>query len=36
MQIDLIVIRTGKPKELSEFYEQIGMKLEKLFLKFIH
>ena len=28
MQINLIVIRTDKPKELSEFYEQIGMKFE--------
>ena len=25
IQINLIVIRTDKPKELSEFYEQIGM-----------
>ena len=28
MNINLIVIRTNKPKELSEFYEQIGMKFE--------
>jgi len=28
MEINLIVIRTDKPKELSEFYEQIGMKFE--------
>ncbi len=28
MRINLIVIRTNKPKELSEFYEQIGMKFE--------
>lgn len=28
MVINLIVIRTDKPKELSEFYEQIGMKFE--------
>ncbi|MEZ4878526.1 MAG: VOC family protein [Flavobacterium sp.] len=28
MQINLIVIRTDKPKELSEFYEQLGMKFE--------
>ena len=28
MQINLIVIRTKIPKELSEFYEQIGMKFE--------
>ena len=28
MQINLIVIRTDKPKELSNFYEQIGMKFE--------
>lgn len=26
MEISLIVIRTDKPKELSLFYEQIGMK----------
>ncbi len=28
MQINLIVIRTDKPKELSDFYEQLGMKFE--------
>lgn len=28
MQINLIVIRTDKPKELSAFYEQFGMKFE--------
>jgi len=28
MQINLIVIRTDKPKELSEFYEKLGMKFE--------
>ncbi len=28
MLINLIVIRTDKPKELSEFYEQLGMKFE--------
>lgn len=28
MQIDLIVIRTENPKELSEFYKQIGMDFE--------
>ena len=28
MEINLIVIRTNKPKELAEFYEQIGMKFE--------
>lgn len=28
MRINLIVIRTDKPKELSEFYMQIGMKFE--------
>lgn len=26
--MNLIVIRTDKPKKLSEFYEQIGMKFE--------
>jgi predicted enzyme related to lactoylglutathione lyase len=28
MKINLIVIRTNRPKELSDFYEQIGMKFE--------
>ena len=28
MHINLIVIRTDNPKELSGFYEQIGMKFE--------
>jgi predicted enzyme related to lactoylglutathione lyase len=28
MKLNLIVIRTDKPKDLSEFYEQIGMKFE--------
>lgn len=28
MQINLVVIGTDKSKELSEFYEQIGMRFE--------
>lgn len=28
MKINLVVIRTDKPKELSKFYELIGMKFE--------
>ena len=28
MEINLIVVRTDKPKELSEFYEQIGLNFE--------
>ena len=28
MEINLIVIQTDRPKELSEFYEQIGMQFE--------
>lgn len=28
MQINLIVIRTDKPKELSGFYEQLGMRFD--------
>lgn len=28
MQVNLIVIRTNQPKELSEFYEQLGIKFE--------
>lgn len=28
MQINLIVIRTNQPKELSEFYEQLGIEFD--------
>ena len=28
MKINLIVIRTTKPKELSEFYELLGIKFD--------